>query len=99
RTACSRLEPRAPTALEGARAALRAGAASALPAVWPRSGDRRGPRVEDAFGAIYRANDRKEAERRLASFPEGVEPATPPSFDGFATGIRQWRDDSTGERD
>lgn len=49
--------------------------------------------LKEAFRAIYRARDRTEAERRLERFLAAVERAAIPSFQAFAGGVRDWRDE------
>jgi transposase len=46
---------------------------------------------KEAFRAIYRAPDRREAERRLDHFLGAVERARLPAFAAFADGVRLWR--------
>jgi transposase len=47
--------------------------------------------LKEAFRAIYRAPDRREAERRLEHFLAAVERAQLPAFTAFADGVRPWR--------
>ena len=47
--------------------------------------------LKEAFRSIYRAPDRREAERRLHRFLGAVERAEVPAFIAFADGIRLWR--------
>jgi transposase len=47
--------------------------------------------LKEAFRAIYRADDRPEAERRLDRFLQAVERAHLPAFTAFADGVRLWR--------
>jgi transposase len=47
--------------------------------------------LKEAFRAIYRAPDRREAERRLERFLGAVERAQLPPFTAFAEGVRLWR--------
>jgi transposase len=47
----------------------------------------------EAFRAIYRAFDRVEAEVRLQAFLAAVGRAGLPSFEAFAAGIGQWREE------
>jgi transposase len=49
--------------------------------------------LKEAFRAVYRGCDRKDAARRLALFLAGVERAALPAFDAFAVGIGQWREE------
>jgi transposase len=49
--------------------------------------------LKEAFRAIYRAADRVEAEVRLEAFLAAVGRAGLPSFEAFAAGIRQWREE------
>ena len=47
--------------------------------------------LKEAFRSIYRAPDRREAERRLDHFLGAVERAQLPAFTAFADGVRLWR--------
>jgi transposase len=47
--------------------------------------------LQEAFRSIYRAQDRREAERRLHHFLAAVERAQLPAFTAFADGVRLWR--------
>ena len=47
--------------------------------------------LKEAFRSIYRAPDRREAERRLDHFLGAVERAQLPAFTAFADGPRLWR--------
>jgi len=47
--------------------------------------------LKEAFRSIYRAPDRREAERRLERFLGAVERAQLPAFTAFADGVRLWR--------
>lgn len=47
--------------------------------------------LKERFRAIYRSRDRAEAERRLDLFLTAVERAAIPSFNAFANGLRDWR--------
>jgi transposase len=67
---------------------LTARAASALRAVRTRAHDRRGPALKEAFRQVYRAPDRREAERRLDHFLGAVGRAQLPAYTAFADGVR-----------
>jgi transposase len=47
--------------------------------------------LKEAFRSIYRAPDRREAERRLDHFLAAAERAHLPAFTAFADGVRLWR--------
>jgi transposase len=47
--------------------------------------------LKEAFRAIYRSRDRRQAEQQLERFLTGCRLAAIPSFDAFADGIRLWR--------
>ena len=47
--------------------------------------------LKEAFRAVYRASDRREAERRLDAFLAAADRAQLPAFQAFAAGVRQWR--------
>jgi transposase len=47
--------------------------------------------LKERFRAIYRADDRADAEQRLDAFEAAVERAALPSFTAFANGLRPWR--------
>jgi transposase len=47
--------------------------------------------LKEAFRSIYRASDRREAERRLDRFLGAVERAELPAFTAFADAVRLWR--------
>jgi transposase len=47
--------------------------------------------LKEGFRAVYRADDREEAGRRLAAFEAAVERAALPSFTAFARGLQPWR--------
>jgi len=47
--------------------------------------------LKEAFRAIYRSQDRDQAEHRLEDFLAAVDRAGLPAFDAFAKGIRRWR--------
>jgi transposase len=47
--------------------------------------------LKEAFRAIYKAPDRREAERQLELFLAAVERAQLPAFTAFAEGVRLWR--------
>ena len=47
--------------------------------------------LKEAFRSIYKAPDRREAERRLDRFLHAVERAQLPAFTAFAEGVRLWR--------
>ncbi|MBD0282663.1 MAG: transposase [Thermoleophilaceae bacterium] len=47
--------------------------------------------LKEAFRSIYRASDRREAERRLDRFFAAVEHAQLPAFTAVADGVRLWR--------
>jgi transposase len=47
--------------------------------------------LKEAFRAIYRSRDRRQAEQQLERFLTGCRLAAIPSFDAFAEGIRLWR--------
>jgi transposase len=47
--------------------------------------------LKEAFRSIYRAPDRREAERRLDHFLVAADRAQLPAFAAFAEGIRLWR--------
>lgn len=47
--------------------------------------------LKEAFRTIYRANGRRQAERRLDHFLAAVDRSQLPPFRAFADGIRQWR--------
>ncbi len=47
--------------------------------------------LKEAFRAVYGADGRVEAERRLDCFVAAVERAQIPSFSAFADGVRLWR--------
>jgi transposase len=49
--------------------------------------------LKEAFRAIYKAADRREAERRLDHFLAAIDRAQLPAFTAFADGIRLWRDE------
>jgi transposase len=49
--------------------------------------------LKESFRAVYRANSRPDAERRLDDFLAAVDRAQLPAFQAFAEGIRQWRDE------
>jgi hypothetical protein len=74
-----------------ARAADGARAAPALRAVRARGPDPEARALKEAFRAIYRAPERREAERRLEHFLAAAERAPLPAFTAFADGVRLWR--------
>ena len=47
--------------------------------------------LKEAFRSIYRAQERREAERRLERFLAAAERAQLPAFKDFADGVRLWR--------
>ena len=47
--------------------------------------------LKEAFRAIYRSDDRSQAEQRLEAFLSAVDRAGLPTFDAFAKGVRSWR--------
>ena len=49
--------------------------------------------LKEAFRSIYRASDRREAERRLDAFLAAVDRAQIPAFAAFAKGLRPWREE------
>ena len=49
--------------------------------------------LKEAFRAIYRSPDRPAAEQRLDRFLAAVERAHIPSFNAFADGVQQWREE------
>jgi transposase len=49
--------------------------------------------LKEAFRSIYKAPDRREAERRLDHFLAAVEHAQLPAFTAFADGVRLWREE------
>jgi transposase len=49
--------------------------------------------LKERFRAIYKANNRAEATRRLAAFEAAVERAAIPSFTAFANGLRTWHEE------
>jgi transposase len=49
--------------------------------------------LKEAFRAIYRAQGRVEAERRLERFLNAVDRAGLPAFVAFAKGVRAWREE------
>ena len=49
--------------------------------------------LKEGFRAIYRAGDRKEAERRLEAFLAEVARSGLPAFTAFARGIGLWREE------
>lgn len=50
-------------------------------------------RLKESFRAIYRAEDRREAERRLDRFLASVTCAQLPAFTAFADGVGLWREE------
>jgi transposase len=52
--------------------------------------------LKEAFRAIYRAADRKQAQQRLERFLTAVDHAALPAFNAFATGVRSWRTELLG---
>jgi transposase len=49
--------------------------------------------LKEAFRSIYKAPDRRAAERRLDRFLQAVEHAQLPAFTAFADGVRLWREE------
>jgi transposase len=49
--------------------------------------------LKEAFRAVYRAVDRREAEARLDRFLAATEREVLPAFSSFAEGLRQWREE------
>ena len=49
--------------------------------------------LKEAFRSIYRAQERREAERRLERFLAAAERAQLPAFKAFADGVRLWREE------
>jgi transposase len=47
--------------------------------------------LKEAFRAVYRADTRAHAERRLDHFLAAVDRSQLPAFRAFADGVRQWR--------
>jgi len=47
--------------------------------------------LKESFRAIYRATTRAEAEQRLERFLLACRLAAIPSFDAFAEGVKNWR--------
>jgi transposase len=47
--------------------------------------------LKEAFRAVYRADTRADAERRLDHFLAAVDRSQLPAFRAFADGVRQWR--------
>jgi len=49
--------------------------------------------LKEAFRALYKAADRREAELRLDHFLAATQRAQLPAFTAFADGIRLWRNE------
>jgi transposase len=52
--------------------------------------------LKEAFRAIYRAADRRDANARLDHFLAAVERAVLPAFSSFAVGVSAWREELLG---